>query len=49
MLEKLDELRQLNEKFYEMFGRLYKNRKLLDNTKTVEFFGKQLFEQYKAE
>lgn len=49
MLEKLDELRQLNEKFYEMFGRLYKNRKLLDNSKTVEFFGKQLFEQYKAE
>ncbi|MDE6597977.1 MAG: hypothetical protein K2K60_05010 [Clostridia bacterium] len=49
MLEKLDELRQLNEKFYEMYGRLYKNRKLLDNSKTVEFFGKQLFEQYKAE
>lgn len=49
MLEKLNELRQLNEKFYDMYGRLYKNRKLLDNSKTVEFFGKQLFEQYKAE
>lgn len=32
-----------------MFGRLYKNRKLLDNVKTVEYFGKELFEQYKAE
>jgi len=49
VIEKLDELKALNEKFYELYGRLFKNRKLLDNAKTVEYFGKQLFEQYKAE
>ncbi len=49
MTEKLDELKALNEKFYEMFGRLFRNRKLLDNEKTVKYFGEKLFEQYKAE
>ena len=49
MLEKLNELKELNEKFYEMFGRLFRNRKLLDNEKTVKYFGEKLFEQYKAE
>lgn len=49
MTEKLDELKVLNEKFYEMFGRLFRNRKLLDNEKTVKYFGEKLFEQYKAE
>lgn len=49
MIEKLDKLQELNEKFYAMFGRLFKNRKLLDSDKTYKYFGERLFEQYKAE
>ncbi len=49
MEEKLNELRELNEKFYDMFGRLFRNRKLLDSEKTFKYFGERLFEQYKAE
>lgn len=47
--EKLDKLNALNEKFYGMFGRLFRNRKLLDNEKTFKHIGAILFEQYKAE
>ena len=49
MEEKLKDLRELNEKFYDMFGRLFRNRKLLDSEKTFKYFGERLFEQYKAE
>ncbi len=49
MEEKLKDLRELNEKFFDMFGRLFRNRKLLDSEKTFKYFGERLFEQYKAE
>lgn len=49
MSEKLDELKKLNEKFYELFGRLYKNKTLLNNAKAYEYFGAKLFEQYKLD
>ena len=49
MQEKLDELKNLNDKFYKMFGELFRNRKLLDNAETYKYFGKKLFEQYKVE
>lgn len=49
MSEKLDELKKLNEKFYELFGRLYKNKTLLNNAKAYEYFGAKLFEQYKVD
>lgn len=47
--DKLDEFKRLNEKFYELFGRLNENKSLFNNVKAVEFFGNKIFEQYKTE
>lgn len=49
MSDKLDELRALNDKFYQLFGELFENRKLLDSNKTYQYMGEKLFEQYKTE
>lgn len=50
MSEKLDELRALNEKFYDLYGRLYENEPLfLGDKKAVDRFKSNLFEQYEAE
>lgn len=46
---KLDELKQLLNKFYELYGNLFKNRKLLDNNKTYQYFGARIFEQFQIE
>lgn len=47
--EKIEELKKLNEKFYELFGRLHENHQLLNSVKAYEFLGAKIFEQYKAE
>ena len=50
MSEKLNELRALNEKFYDLYGRLYENEPLfLGDKKAVDRFKSNLFEQYEAE
>lgn len=46
---KLDELKNLLNKFYELYGNLFKNRKLLDNNKTYQYFGARIFEQFQIE
>ncbi|MDE7086841.1 MAG: hypothetical protein K2O67_01480 [Clostridia bacterium] len=48
-LNKLDELKKLLNKFYELYGNLFKNRKLLDNNKTYQYFGARIFEQFQIE
>ena len=47
--KKLTDLNALQEKFYAMFGRLWRNRKLLDGEKTFKRFAANLVEQYEAE
>lgn len=46
---KLDELKMLLDKFYVLYGNLFKNRKLLDNSKTYQHFGARIFEQFQIE
>ncbi len=47
--DKLDELKKLNEKFYELYGRLHENEELLGDAAQLKLFRQNLFEQYKAE
>ena len=47
--DKLEELRQLNSKFYELFGELFENKELMPNKATYEYMAAKLFEQYKGE
>lgn len=46
---KLDELDKLFNMFYQLYGNLFKNRKLLDNNKTYQYFGARIFEQFQIE
>ena len=46
----IKELGELNEKFYELFGRLHKNKSLLAvKPEQIQFMAAALFNQYKAE
>lgn len=47
--DKLDKLYKLNEKFYNLYGRLHENFVLFDDEKTRQIFAANLLEQYKAE
>ncbi len=47
--KKLNDLDKLYERFYAMFGRLFRNRKLFDSEKTVKLFAAGLVEQYVSE
>lgn len=47
--KKLNDLDKLYERFYVMFGRLFRNRKLFDSEKTVKLFAAGLVEQYVSE
>lgn len=50
MSEKLTELRALNEKFYDLYGRLHENEELfMGDKKALDRFKANLFEQYKVE
>lgn len=48
-MDKLSELKQLNIKFYELYGNLDKAREIIANNATYQYFAAKLFEQYKAE
>ena len=46
----IKELGELNEKFYDLFGRLHKNKSLLAvKPEQIQFMATALFNQYKAE
>lgn len=46
----IKELGELNEKFYELYGRLHKNRSLLAiKPEQIQYMATALFNQYKAE
>ncbi len=45
---KTDKLRELNEEYFELLGRVYENSEFLDE-KIVNYITKQLFEKYKGE
>lgn len=45
---KIDNVKELNEVYFELFGRLYENGEFL-NEKIVDYISKQLFEAYKDE
>ena len=50
MSEKLEELHELNEKFYKLYGRLHENEELfMGDKKALDWFKAKLFEQYKVE
>ena len=44
----LDDLKQLNERIYELYGRLYENEELLTKKQT-DYMADKLFEAYKQE
>lgn len=46
----IKELSELNEKFYQLYGRLYKNKSLLAiKPEQIQYMATALFNQYKAE
>ena len=46
----IKELSELNEKFYELYGRLHKNKSLLAiKPEQIQYMATALFNQYKAE
>ncbi len=49
MSDKLDDIGELYDRFYRLYGELYGNRMLLDNAKTYNYMGAQLFEQFRQE
>lgn len=46
----IKELGELNEKFYQLYGRLHKNKSLLAiKPEQIQYMATALFNQYKAE